>query len=191
MDSPIESPAGVGYDLEVERSILWLGESMQITTLDDLLALQLGRMLSTEQQMDDALGWLIQSAPHPMLDQCVKGYHQQTEERLSRLRDCFRLMGREPRATFCQVAAALIDQARQGMETNLSTHLQPVTLAGHLRQLTAHQIAVSTEACEWGEQLGRAESVLLLQQGLAEHKQMAQTLKDIAHEVTEAASHAA
>ena len=164
---------------------------MSIHTLDDLLARHLRLMLSMEQQSDDALAWLNERTLHPSLSQYLSCYREQAQGRLARLHDCFHLVGREVVPLFCSTTASIIDHARQAMEMPMAPAVRPVLLTATLKHLIRHQVSVSETGCEWAERVGRAETVLLLQQGLAEQKSMDQRLDEVAHAVEQVAPLAA
>jgi Mn-containing catalase len=164
---------------------------MHVRSLEDVQAAHLRRMLSVERQAAAALPTLAQRAPQPMLGPCLRHWGEQGRDRLSRLADCFHLMDRSAEAVFCPVAAVLLDRAQGVLDASMAEPLRPVVLTAALRSFAAYQVTLSTEACDWAERLGRAESVLLLQQGLCEQKQTQQQLSDIAHQLGESAPRAA
>jgi len=164
---------------------------MTLHTLEDLLARHLRLMLSMEHQADDAFAWLSNKTAHPKLGNYLATYRDQARDRLSRLGDCFHLLSREAVPLFCPATAAIMDEARQTMEMPVAPGVRPVMLTSTLRHFAQFQVSVSLESCDWADRLGRAETVLLLQQGLAEQKAMAQKLSHTAEEVEQVAPLAA
>jgi ferritin-like metal-binding protein YciE len=165
--------------------------SANLDSLRDLYHNQLRMLLSTEQQIVDALPTMIEKATDPQLIQAFQSHLQETRVHVTRLQDILRQENREVDAIKCKVLSALVTEAEDMIKDATDLTVRDVALIAAAQRVEHYEIASYGAVRRWAQILGRQGQAALLDQTIKEEGHADHLLTSIADRVNVEADKAA
>jgi ferritin-like metal-binding protein YciE len=165
--------------------------SANLDSLRDLYRNQLRMLLSTEQQIIEALPTMIEKATDVQLKQALQSHLQETRVHLTRVQQILteELRGAEP--IKCKVLSALVSEAEDMIKDATDTSVRDVALIAAAQRVEHYEIASYGAVRRWAQILGEAEQATLLDKTIQEEGHADQLLTSIADRVNVEADKAA
>ena len=165
--------------------------SANLDSLRDLYHNQLRMLLSTEQQITEALPTMIEKATDPQLKQAFQSHLQETRVHVTRLQDILRQENHEIDAIKCKVLSALVTEAEDMIKDATDLTVRDVALIAAAQRVEHYEIASYGAVRRWAQILGEAEQAALLDQTIKEEGRADHLLTSIADRVNVEADKAA
>src|SRR5215813_1976972 len=144
--------------------------SKDIKNMDDLFVHTLRDVYYAERQILSALPDMIEKANDPQLKQGFQSHLAETRNQVGRLEKVFRLHGHEPSGVDCPAIDGIIEEADDvAGEVDDSSVLDAALIAA-AQAVEHYEITRYGSLIAWARQLGRNDSVQLLQQNLEEER---------------------
>ena len=151
-----------------------------IKTLDDLFVHTLKDIYYAEQQITKALPKMSKKVTDPQLKQAFETHLQETRNQITRLEQVFQLHGEEAKAVDCPAIDGIIDEANAIMGDASDNEVLDAAALAAAQAVEHYEIARYGTLAAWARQLGRRDSVTLLEQTLEEEKATDKKLTAIA-----------
>lgn len=165
--------------------------SADLDSLRDLYRNQLRMLLSTEQQITEALPTMIEKATDVQLKQAFQSHLQETRVHVTRLQDILREELREAEPIKCKVLSALVSEAEGMIKDATDLTVRDVALIAAAQRVEHYEIASYGAVRRWAQILGEAEQAALLDQTIQEEGHADHLLTSIAERVNVDAEKAA
>jgi len=165
--------------------------SADLDSLRDLYRNQLRMLLSTEQQIVDALPTMIEKATDVQLKQAFQSHLQETRIHVTRLQQILREELREAEPIKCKVLSALVSEAEDMIKDASDLSVRDVALIAAAQRVEHYEIASYGAVRRWAQILGEAEQAALLDQTIQEEAHADQLLTSISDRVNVEADKAA
>jgi ferritin-like metal-binding protein YciE len=154
--------------------------------IDDLRTLytnQLRHLLSTEEQIIDALPKMVDSATDMQLKNALQTHLQETKVHWKRLDEILKnLTGDSDNSKTCSVTDELIDTGETVVKSAKDTAVRDAAIIAAAQKIEHFEIASYGTARDWANLLGETQQAALLQQTLDEEKHADKLLTEISHE---------
>jgi len=122
-----------------------------------------------ENQIKKALPDMIEKATNRQLNTAFKTHLVETEKQISRLEECFQLLGKDPKGTTCPAIDGILNEANEvageGEEKLLDAALVAAAQAVEHYEITRYGSLIA-----WSEELGHTAIAKLLTTNLKEEK---------------------
>ena len=151
-----------------------------IKTLDDLFVHTFLDIYYAEQQITKALPRMSKKVTDPQLKQAFETHLQETRNQITRLEQVFQLHGEEAKAVDCPAIDGIIDEANAIMGDASDNEVLDAAALAAAQAVEHYEIARYGTLAAWARQLGRRDSVTLLEQTLEEEKATDKKLTAIA-----------
>ena len=165
--------------------------SANLDSLRDLYNNQLRMLLSTEQQIIDALPTMIEKATDVQLKQAFQSHLQETRVHVTRLQDILREEHGEADPIKCKVLSALVSEAEDMIKDATDLTVRDVALIAAAQRVEHYEIASYGAVRRWAQILGEAEQAALLDKTIQEEGHADQLLTSISDRVNVEAERAA
>jgi ferritin-like metal-binding protein YciE len=165
--------------------------SADLDSLRDLYHNQLRMLLSTEQQIIDALPTMIEKATDVQLKQAFQSHLQETRVHVTRLQDILREELHEAEPIKCKVLSALVSEAEDMIKDATDLTVRDVALIAAAQRVEHYEIASYGAVRRWAQILGEAEQAALLDQTIKEEGHADHLLTSVAERVNVDAEKAA
>ena len=165
--------------------------SADLDSLRDLYHNQLRMLLSTEQQMIDALPTMIEKSTDVQLKQAFQSHLQETRVHLTRLQDILREEHGDVEAIKCKVLSSLVSEAQDMIKDATDPTVRDVALIAAAQRVEHYEIASYGAVRRWAQILGEAEQAALLDKTIKEEGHADHLLTSIADRVNVEAERAA
>jgi ferritin-like metal-binding protein YciE len=165
--------------------------SANLDSLRKLYVNQLQMLLSTEQQITEALPKMIDKASDTQLKQALQSHLQETEVQVSRIEQILREATGEAKAIKCKVLAALVDEAEDMSKDASDDSVRDAALIAAAQRVEHYEIAVYGAVRHFAQILGEASQAQLLDQTAKEEGHADHLLTTIANRVNPYADKAA
>jgi ferritin-like metal-binding protein YciE len=165
--------------------------SADLDSLRDLYHNQLRMLVSTEQQIIDALPTMLEKATDVQLKQAFQSHLQETKVHVTRLQNILREENHEADAIKCKVLSALVSEAEDMIKDATDLTVRDVALIAAAQRIEHYEIASYGTVRRWAEILGEAEQAALLDKTVQEEGHADQLLTSIAERVNVEADKAA
>lgn len=165
--------------------------SADLDSLRDLYRNQLRMLLSTEQQITEALPTMIEKATDVQLKQAFQSHLQETRIHVTRLQDILREELREAEPIKCKVLSALVSEAEDMIKDATDLTVRDVALIAAAQRVEHYEIASYGAVRRWAQILGEAEQAALLDKTIQEEGHADQLLTSISDRVNVEADKAA
>jgi ferritin-like metal-binding protein YciE len=165
--------------------------SANLDSLRDLYHNQLRMLLSTEQQIIDALPTMIEKATDVQLKQAFQYHLQETRIHVTRLQCILREEKGDVDPIKCKVLSALVSEAEDMIKDATDTTVRDVALIAAAQRVEHYEIASYGAVRRWAQILGEAEQAALLNQTIQEEGHADQLLTSISERVNVEADKAA
>jgi ferritin-like metal-binding protein YciE len=142
----------------------------QLFTMNDLLMHELSDLYSAENQLIEALPLLAKSANSPKLRQAIEDHLTVTRAQLTRLNECFTILGQTPANTVCAAMKGLIAEGQKLLATQkwADPSVYDAALIAACQRVEHYEMAGYGCARTYAMHLGEDKVQQLLQQTLDE-----------------------
>lgn len=165
--------------------------SANLDSLRDLYRNQLRMLLSTEQQITEALPTMIEKATDVRLKQAFQSHLQETHVHVTRLQQILTEELRSAEPIKCKVLSALVSEAEDMIKDATDVTVRDVALIAAAQRVEHYEIASYGAVRRWAQILGEAEQAALLDQTIQEEGHADHLLTSIADRVNVEADKAA
>ena len=165
--------------------------SANLDSLRDLYHNQLRMLLSTEEQIIDALPTMIEKSTDVQLKQAFQSHLQETRIHVTRLQDILREEHGDVESIKCKVLSSLVSEAEDMIKDAADLTVRDVALIAAAQRVEHYEIASYGAVRRWAQILGEAEQAALLNQTIREEGHADQLLTSISERVNVEADKAA
>jgi ferritin-like metal-binding protein YciE len=155
--------------------------SGNIEDLRSLYTNQLRHLLSTEEQIIDALPKMIDAATDTQLKQALNTHLQETKTHRQRLDGMVKNLAGDADSKTCNVTEELLDAGETTIKASKDNAVRDAGIIASAQKVEHFEIASYGSARDWAKLLGETEQANLLQQTLNEEKHADQVLTDVSH----------
>ncbi len=152
---------------------------------------QLRILLSTEQQITEALPKMIDKAMDVQLKQAFQSHLQETREQVTRLEQILSNAAGEASPIKCKVMAALVTETEDMVKDAADDDVRDAALISAGQRVEHYEIACYGAARHWAQILGLTSDAELLDKTIREEGHADHLLTQIANRVNEQAQKAA
>lgn len=153
--------------------------------IDDLRSLytkQLRFLLSTEEQIVDALPKMIDAATDTQLRQALQSHLQETEVQRQRLEGILKDLTGDSDDKKCSVTAELISAGETTIKAANDDAVRDAGIIAAAQKIEHFEIASYGSARDWAKLLGETGHAALLQKTLDEEKHADELLTTVSHQ---------
>jgi ferritin-like metal-binding protein YciE len=165
--------------------------SANLETLRELYHNQLRMLLSTEQQIVEALPKMIEKATDTQLKQAFQSHLQETNVHVTRLQNILREETRDVEAETCKVLKALVTEAEDMIKDAKDDAVRDAALIAAAQRVEHYEIAAYGAVRQWAVILGKNQQAGLLDQTIKEEGHADHLLTEIASRINVEADKAA
>jgi len=165
--------------------------SANLDNLRKLYINQLQMLLSTEQQITEALPKMVEKSIDTQLKQAFQSHLQETEVHVQRLEQILNQASGEAKAVKCKVMAALATETEDMLKDAADDGVRDAALISAGQRVEHYEIAVYGAVRRWAQLLGEASHVELLDKTIKEEGHADHLLTEIAERVNPYAQKAA
>lgn len=165
--------------------------SENLDNLRKLYIHQLRTLLSTEQQITQALPKMIDHSKDTQLKQAFQSHLQETREQVLRLEQILNAIVNEASPVKCKVAAALISAAEEMVKDAADDDVRDAALISAGQRVEHFEMAVYGAVRHWAQTLGRNSDAEVLDKTLKEEGHADHLLTQISNRVNPQAEKAA
>ncbi|HEX4065418.1 MAG TPA: DUF892 family protein [Acidobacteriaceae bacterium] len=165
--------------------------SANIDNLRKLYINQLQMLLSTEQQITEALPKMIDKATDTQLKQAFQSHLQETNDQVMRLEQILNQAAGEAKAVKCKVMAALVTETEDMVKDAADDAVLDAALISAGQRVEHYEIASYGAVRRWAQLLGETSHVELLDKTIKEEGHADHLLTQIADRVNPYAQKAA
>lgn len=165
--------------------------SANLDSLRKLYINQLQMLLSTEEQITEALPKMIEKATDTQLKQAFQSHLQETEVQVSRLEQILQQATGEAKSIKCKVLAALVDEAEDMIKDASDESVRDAALIAAAQRVEHYEIAAYGAVRHFAQILGENSDAQLLDQTIKEEGHADHLLTEIANRVNPYAERAA
>jgi ferritin-like metal-binding protein YciE len=157
--------------------------SANLDSLRRLYIHQLQMLLSTEQQIKEALPKMIEKATDTQLKQAFRSHLQETEVQVLRIEQILREVIGEPKSTECKVVAALIDETNDMILDASDESVRDAALIAAAQRVEHYEIVAYGAIRRFAQILGDRSHFELLDETITEERHADHLLTRIANRV--------
>lgn len=165
--------------------------SANLDNLRKLYINQLQMLLSTEQQITEALPKMIDKASDTQLKQAFQSHLQETEVHVQRIEQILNHAAGDAQAVKCKVLASLVTETEDMVKDAADDAVRDAALISAGQRVEHYEIAVYGAVRRWAQILGEAAHVELLDKTIKEEGHADHLLTEIADRVNPYAQKAA
>ena len=165
--------------------------SANLETLRELYHNQLRMLLSTEQQIVEALPKMIEKATDTQLKQAFRSHLQETNVHVTRVQDILRKETQDVEAETCKVLKALVTEAEVMVKDSKDVAVRDAALIAAAQRVEHYEIASYGAVRQWAQTLGKNDQAALLDETIKEEGHADHLLTQIASRINFAADKAA
>ncbi|HET6217339.1 MAG TPA: DUF892 family protein [Acidobacteriaceae bacterium] len=158
--------------------------SANLDTLRRLYINQLQMLLSTEQQMKEALPKMIEKATDNQLKQAFQSHLQETEVQVLRVEQILKEVTERAKSTECKAVAALIEEGDEMIEDASDESVRDAALIATAQRVERYEIAAYGDVHRFAQILGDLSQVELLDETISEERHADHLLTRIANRIS-------
>jgi Mn-containing catalase len=153
--------------------------------IEELLAAELRDLLSAEGQLVKALPKIAKAATASRLKFAIENHLEETKAQVERLKECFTLLGAEPKAKPCKGMAGLLEEGNEVIEEGKEKDSVAADLAliASAQKVEHYEISAYGTARAVASQIGLPAVAELLSKSLAEEEIADNLLTQVAREL--------
>jgi len=142
--------------------------SANLDNLRKLYINQLQMLLSTEQQITEALPKMIEKAQDVQLRQAFQSHLQETNGHVQRLEQILGSVAGEAKAVKCKVMAALVTETEDMVKDAADENVRDAALIAAAQRVEHYEIASYGAVRHWAQLLGEKQDAELLDKTIKE-----------------------
>jgi ferritin-like metal-binding protein YciE len=154
--------------------------SRDIKTMNDLFIHTLSDIYYAEKQIAKALPSMIEKSSDAQLKQGFQKHLGETQNHVARLEQVFKLHGQEAKGVDCPAIDGIIEEADDVTGEVDDKSLMDAALIAAAQTVEHYEITRYGTLIAWAKEMGRNDSVALLQQTLDEEKATDKKLTELA-----------
>jgi ferritin-like metal-binding protein YciE len=145
---------------------------------------QLQMLLSTEQQIQEAVPRMIEKATDAQLKQVFRSHLQDTEVQVLRIEQILKEVTGEAKSTECKVVAALVDEAEDMIQDASDESVRDAALIVAAQRVERYEIVAYGAVRRFAQIVGDTSHVELLDETIREEGRTDHLLTRIANRVS-------
>jgi ferritin-like metal-binding protein YciE len=149
------------------------GTTVPLTTPRELFVHELSDAMSSEQIILKMLPELQQESQHPEVKQAFADHERETRQQVKNLEQVFAALGEKPEETTCYATEGLKREHEALHEEEPTPEIMEMGILGGAAKTEHYEIATYTLLRQMARDLGEREAVRLLDENLAQEKEMA------------------
>jgi len=157
--------------------------SENIDSLRKLYINQLQMLLSTEQQIVDALPKMIDKSTDLQLKQAFQSHLQETEQHVTRVEQILRECTGKADTVKCKVLSALVTEAEDMIKDAKDDSVRDVALIAGAQRIEHYEIASYGAVRQWARILGETSQAQILDQTIKEEGHADHLLTEISDRI--------
>lgn len=154
--------------------------SKDIKTMDDLFLHTLQDIFYAENKIVKSLPGMIEKVTNRELSAGLRAHLGETEKQIERLKQVFKLLGKEPKGTDCPAIDGIIKEAEAIAGDVADKQVLDAAIIGAAQAVEHYEITRYGTLIAWAEELGRDDCVSILKATLTEEKAADKKLSSIA-----------
>lgn len=154
---------------------------MTMNSMRDLLVHELQDLLSAERQLTKGLPTMIKAATSPELATAFRNHLKETEVHVSRLEECFKILGEPKKAIKCKGMEGLLKEGAEMAEEEGNPMVRDAGLIGAAQRVEHYEIAAYGTCVELASVLGEESVAELLRNTLEEEGAANELLTELAN----------
>jgi ferritin-like metal-binding protein YciE len=154
--------------------------SKDIKTMDDLFLHTLQDIFYAENKIIKSLPGMIEKVTNRELSAGLRAHLGETEKQAERLKQVFKLLGKEPKGTDCPAIDGIIKEAEAIAGEVADKQVLDAAIIGAAQAVEHYEISRYGTLIAWAEELGRDDCASILKATLNEEKAADKKLSSIA-----------
>ncbi len=154
--------------------------SKDIKNMNDLFVHLLRDIYYAEHQIVKSLPEMIEKATNKDLKQSLKSHLAETETHVKRLEQVFKMLGVEAKGVDCPAIDGIIDEAEDVVGEVEDKNVLDAAIIAAAQAVEHYEMTRYGTLIAWAQQLGRSDTVTLLEKTLDEEKAADKKLTGIA-----------
>lgn len=150
---------------------------MPIKTMQEMFTHELGDIYDAEQQFLKGQAEMAKNATDLTLKGGIEKHMAEMEQHIKNVEQVFKLVGEQPKAERCPVAAGLVTEAKQGMKEAQVDAIRDCMIGESAEKVEHYEIVSYRGLIESAEMMGQPEAAKLLKENLAQEEKTAATLE--------------
>ena len=150
---------------------------MPIKTMQEMFTHELGDILDAERQFLKGQAELAENATDATLKTGIEKHMVETKRHITNVEQVFKLVGEEPKAEKCPVAAGLVTEAKQGMKEAQIDAIRDCMIGESAEKVEHYEIVSYRGLIASAELMKQPEAAKLLQANLAQEEKTAALLE--------------
>ncbi|WP_420577729.1 ferritin-like domain-containing protein [Ekhidna sp.] len=155
----------------------------KIASLKDLMMEQLRDLYHSENELDDLLKKMIESASEPRLRKIFEDYLFENKEQVMRLRQAFEPLFEQKRGEMCDAMLAMTKEARDLINRSADEYVRDAGLITALQHIIHYQIAGYGAVCTYAQMLNFDNVASIIHKNLEVEKHTDRELAMLAEDV--------
>jgi ferritin-like metal-binding protein YciE len=157
-----------------------IGASLTLDNLENVLILQLGDLVSAEDQLIEALPKMADAAASPELKRAFGAHLEETRQQRRRLDEAFRLLGKDVFSETCDAMKGLVSEGDEVIGLDGDPEVKDAALIAAAQRVEHYEMAAYGSARAFAQRLGKTQIASLLKQTLDEESKADKLLTQIA-----------
>lgn len=153
---------------------------MAVKTMEDLFVETLKDIYYAEKQILKALPGMVKKADDASLKEALETHRKETEGQIDRLEQVFKMMDVRARGKKCDAIEGILAEAKEHMDGIEDAQVLDAGMIGSAQAVEHYEITRYGNLITWAGQIGRDDTIKLLQANLAEEKNADALLSKIA-----------
>lgn len=153
---------------------------MAVKTMEDLFVEALKDIYYAEKQILKALPGMVKKADDKTLKDALEAHRKETEGQIERLDEVFKLMDVPARGKKCDAIEGILSEAKEHMDDIEDAQVLDAGMIGSAQAVEHYEMTRYGSLIAWAGQIGRDDTIKLLQANLAEEKNADALLSKIA-----------
>jgi ferritin-like metal-binding protein YciE len=154
--------------------------AMTVKTMEDLFVETLKDIYYAEKHILKALPAMVKKAGDKKLKDALETHRQETEGQVDRLEQVFKMMEVPARGKKCEAIEGIISEAKEHMQDIEDPEVLDAGIVGSAQAVEHYEITRYGTLIAWAKQLGRDDTIELLEANLEEEKNADMLLTKIA-----------
>jgi len=156
---------------------------MAVKTMEDLFVDTLKDIYYAEKHILKALPGMVKKAEDATLKDALETHRKETEGQIERLEQVFKMMDVPARGKKCAAIEGILTEAKEHMDDIEDAQVLDAGMIGSAQAVEHYEITRYGSLIAWAGQIGRDDTIKLLEANLAEEKNADALLTKIAKAV--------
>jgi len=153
---------------------------MAVKTMEDLFVETLKDIYYAEKHILKALPAMVKKADDATLKDALETHRKETQGQIERLEQVFKMMDVPARGKKCDAIEGILAEAKEHMDDIEDAQVLDAGMIGSAQAVEHYEITRYGSLIAWARQIGRDDTIKLLEANLAEEKNADALLSKIA-----------